>query len=76
MKSPETTSYPSSDQIENIFLEVLDLRSELVGTVDTFQYYLDEVDENHVESARNLLHYLAFRSKDLRPLQISLAAMG
>ncbi|NGP75675.1 pyruvate kinase [Balneolaceae bacterium YR4-1] len=76
MKSPETTSYPSSDQIEKIFLEVLDLRSELVGAVDTFQYYLDEVDENHVESARNLLHYLAFRSKDLRPLQISLAAMG
>ena len=31
---------------------------------------------NHQESARNLLHYLALRCHDLRPLQLQLAALG
>ena len=29
-----------------------------------------------MESARNLVHYVALRSRDLRPLQADLAAMG
>ena len=35
-----------------------------------------DLHESHGESARNLLHYLSLRRRDLRPLQDQLAAMG
>jgi pyruvate kinase len=34
------------------------------------------VHSNYQESARNLMHYLALRRRDLRPLQMRLAALG
>jgi pyruvate kinase len=37
---------------------------------------LDAVHANYRQSARNLLHYLALRRRDLRPLQRRLAALG
>ena len=37
---------------------------------------LEDVHPDHRLSARNLLHYLAFRNRDLRPLQARLAAAG
>jgi pyruvate kinase len=40
------------------------------------QQRLDEVHANYRDSARNLLHYLALRRRDLRPLQLRLAALG
>src|SRR6516165_6440798 len=40
------------------------------------QQRLDEVHANYRHSARNLLHYLALRRHDLRPLQLRLAALG
>ena len=35
-----------------------------------------DLHESHSESARNLLHYLSLRRRDLRPLQDQLAAQG
>jgi pyruvate kinase len=40
------------------------------------QQRLEEVHANYRDSARNLLHYLALRRRDLRPLQLRLAALG
>jgi pyruvate kinase len=40
------------------------------------QPHLDEVHANYRDSAGNLVHYLALRRHDLRPLQLQLAAMG
>jgi len=37
---------------------------------------LEKVHSNYQQSARNLLHYLALRRHDLRPLQLRLAALG
>ena len=37
---------------------------------------MDAIHENYRDSARNLLHYLALRRHDLRPLQLRLAQMG
>ena len=44
--------------------------------VDDSADLLNEVHPLHQASARNLLHYLALRSRDLRPLQARLAALG
>jgi pyruvate kinase len=40
------------------------------------QQCLEEVHGNYRDSARNLLHYLVLRRRDLRPLQLRLAAFG
>jgi pyruvate kinase len=40
------------------------------------QQRLTEVHASYRESARNLLHYLALRRRDLRPLQARLAGLG
>jgi len=37
---------------------------------------IDQVHPNYRDSARNLIHYLAFRRRDLRSLQLRLAKLG
>jgi pyruvate kinase len=58
-------------------LEALrDLRAEMVAAADADTERLQAVHEHFRDSARNLLHYLAFRRHDLRPLQGQLARLG
>jgi pyruvate kinase len=38
--------------------------------------YLHKIHSNYSQSARNLLHYLALRRRDIRPLQHHLAVLG
>jgi pyruvate kinase len=52
------------------------IRSDMLRLVDDSADLLQHVHPQHRESARNLLHYLALRSRDLRPLQARLAAAG
>ena len=48
----------------------------MVRLVEDSADLLSEVHPRHQASARNLLHYVALRSRDLRPLQAQLAALG
>jgi pyruvate kinase len=57
------------DQLEIIRSEMLELESNALG--GPF-----DLHESQSESARNLLHYLSLRRRDLRPLQDQLAAQG
>jgi pyruvate kinase len=54
--------------------ELLDIRASMVAAARSVD--LSAVHPNYRESARNLAHYLALRRRDLRPLQVRLAAMG
>ena len=57
------------DQLETIRGDMLELEANaLAGQFD--------LHESQTESARNLLHYLSLRRRDLRPLQDQLAAHG
>ncbi len=57
------------DQLEIIQVEMLELETNaLAGQYD--------LHESQSESARNLLHYLSLRRRDLRPLQDQLATLG
>jgi pyruvate kinase len=62
--------------IENVLRELTAIRAEMVAGSAMSQARLDKVHENYRDSARNLLHYLAIRRRDLRPLQMQLAALG
>ncbi len=63
-------------EIESVLDELLAIRSEIVADAAVPQSLLDAVHANNRDSARNLLYYLALRRRDLRPLQMRLAALG
>ncbi|HEU4508874.1 MAG TPA: pyruvate kinase [Pyrinomonadaceae bacterium] len=57
------------DQFDTIRDEMLELETNgLAGQFD--------LDQSQSESARNLLHYLSLRQRDLRPIQDKLATLG
>jgi len=52
------------------------LHSDMVGTERHFVQHLHDLSADQQRSARNLLHYLALRHRDLRPLQAQLTTLG
>jgi pyruvate kinase len=52
------------------------VRAAMVDLEDSGRERLDDLPEAQRDSARNLLHYLALRQEDVRPLQERLAALG
>ena len=69
-------SFPGIDDIQHVLGELLTIRAKMVAEMVRSQRCLDEMHINHQKSARNLLHYLALRCHDLRPLQQRLAELG
>ena len=66
----------STSNVDDVLREVSAIRAEMVSTAAQAQPLLELVHARHRESARNLLHYLSLRRRDLRPLQVRLAALG
>ena len=71
----KTVSQETTD-IDTVLRELTAIRAELVEEVTRSSARLDEIHPNYRKSAENLLHYLALRRRDLRPLQLRLAALG
>lgn len=61
---------------ESMFHELAAIRSGILAEAARSESLLDEVYPVYRESARNLLHYLTLRHRDLRALQQRLAAVG
>ncbi|MDP3421432.1 MAG: hypothetical protein Q8S10_10940, partial [Thiobacillus sp.] len=62
--------------MELALTELTRIRADMLANESRTQPHLAEIHANYRDSSRNLLHYLALRRRDLRPLQRSLAAMG
>jgi pyruvate kinase len=62
--------------IQDVGRELSIIRAEMLGAEERFQPGLDDLSMVARDSARNLLHYLALRRHDLRPLQAQLATIG
>ena len=62
--------------IEGVLRELTAIRADMVADPAMPHCRLDAVHVNYADSARNLLHYLALRRRDLRPLQRRLAVLG
>lgn len=67
---------PSNQEYEQVFEELVVIRDRLVSEGVCSQPLLEQIHAGYRDSARNLLHYLALRHRDLRPLQLRLAALG
>jgi pyruvate kinase len=62
--------------LEGILQELTAIRAEMVAETTRAQPRLSKVHPHFRESAQNLFHYLVLRRRDLRPLQLRLAAFG
>jgi pyruvate kinase len=64
------------DEWTSLISELETIRGDMLRLVEESGDILRDVHPDQRASARNLLHYLALRSRDLRPLQGRLAAAG
>src|SRR5688572_29365288 len=64
------------DSLQHLTDELSEIRLDLQAAETRFSEYLRDVSPARRDSARNLLHYLALRRRDLRPLQGTLASLG
>ena len=62
--------------IEGLLKELTAIRADMIAETIKSKTRLSKVHPHYQASARNLLHYLALRRRDLRPLQHRLAEMG
>jgi pyruvate kinase len=75
-KNTSNDIFPESSDVNDVLRKLTAIRADMVGGQAMYQARLDKVRSNYIDSAQNLLHYLALRRHDLRPLQLRLAAMG
>ena len=62
--------------VEGVLRELTAIRADMIAEPVMSKTRLSKVHPHYQASARNLLHYLALRRRDLRPLQHRLAEMG
>src|SRR5262249_9601763 len=62
--------------MKNFIQEIASLRANMIELERRHFTVGGDPHPNYAESQRNLLHYLALRSYDLRPLQRELAVLG
>lgn len=67
---------PAQPDVEEILEQLAGIRADMVADAAMQHARLAAVHPQHRESAQNLLHYLALRRRDLRPLQQRLASLG
>lgn len=73
----DNIKHDSSDDTAAVLLhELASLRSDIVAEAVHWAPRIAAVHADHRLSALNLLHYLALRQRDLRPLQQRLAMLG
>ncbi len=76
VSNPPVDTSHYSKVCHSLIQELLRLRQSILHRESTVQETLARVSPKHRDSARNLIHYLALRVHDLRPLQEQLAWLG
>ena len=67
---------PTTDAIDDLIRQLESLRLDIEQQAEQGSAKVLELTPGRQASAQNLLHYLALRSRDLRPLQDRLAHLG
>lgn len=70
------TNQPTDHRQATLLRQVSELRESLLQEETRLAHCVAMADSSYAASVRNLLHYLALRQRDLRPLQGELAASG
>jgi len=64
------------NRFDPLISELLQIRNEMLEIENRFTPKIEGLVGTNRNSARNLLHYLALRRRDIRPLQMALASCG
>jgi pyruvate kinase len=72
----ERALLPTTANLERLEQEIAGLIANARGLEASLAGELERLHANHRAAGRNLVHYLALRQHDLRPLQHELAALG
>jgi pyruvate kinase len=64
------------DSPQTLLDEIAGLREYLLALCESLHVRTQGLDASQVKSAKNLLHYVALRAHDIRPLQQHLARLG
>lgn len=72
----EECSGLAAPELESILQELTAIRRDIVTAANRSASRLDQVHPSYRASARNLVHCLSLRRRDLRPLQRRLAKLG
>jgi pyruvate kinase len=72
----KTQSTWDRNRFDPLIGELLQIRNEMLEIENRFTPKIAGLVGTNRNSARNLLHYLALRRRDIRPLQIALASCG
>src|SRR5215831_8193308 len=75
-KNGSTDDDPSSESLDRLLEDLQERHDGIVDFEKSMDASLEQVHPDHQCSARNLLHYVAFRRDDVRDLQHQLAALG
>src|SRR5687768_6779071 len=70
------TRFGKKSAYAELLQELKALQQDLIMLETESVEILQKVDARHRASAANLIHYLALRRRDMRPLQEKLAAVG
>jgi pyruvate kinase len=73
---PDGLSAVEVPVVEKVHDQLLALHEDMANFEKSMKAVLDHLHRDHDRSARNLLHYIAFRRHDIRDLQGQLAALG
>ncbi len=65
-----------SDELHELIRELLVVHAAMLDLEERGRVYVEQLHPSYMNSARNLLHYLALRQHDIRALQPRLAALG
>ena len=74
--SPSAKIQLSNDAFDELIKRVESLRLKIIQQVELAEKYLPALPAERMACAQNLLHYLALRSEDIRPLQDQLTCLG
>jgi len=70
------TTGPSATVVNELIQQVEALRASVVAQAQGVEEQVSDLPPQRHQSAENLLHYLALRSQDIRPLQDRLTRLG
>jgi pyruvate kinase len=69
-------TFQDAIHLDALLRDLTGIRADVIAESALIETHLNDIHLNYQASARNLLHYLALRRHDLRPLQLRLAEMG
>ncbi len=72
----DTDIRPENIELNAVLQELTAIREDMLAGPEKINRRLKRVHAHYRQSARNLVHYLIFRGRDLRSLQVRLAGLG